>query len=77
LKKNVFEILSSNTFEVNLKIQNTFFQSISNTKCIQTDNCRFFSTVENVITVYVHDVKQSTLLRAYIPHLGGVGRLLG
>jgi len=41
-EKNVFEILSSNTFEVNLKIQNTFFQSISNTKCIQTDNCRFF-----------------------------------
>jgi len=37
----------------------------------------FFSTVENVITVYVHDVKQSTLLRAYIPHSGRVGRLLG
>jgi len=36
-----------------------------------------FSTVENVITVYVHNVKQSTLLRAYIPHSGRVGRLLG
>ena len=70
-ENNVFEILLSNTFEVGLKIQNTkyFFSNkcISNTKYIRTGNCAF-STVENVITVYVHDVKQSTLLRAYSLH---------
>jgi len=78
-EKNVFEILLSNTFEVGLKIQNTkyFFSNVFQIqKNIRTGNCRF-STVENVLTVYVYNVKQSTLFRAYIPHSGRVGRLLG
>jgi len=60
-------------------MQNTkyFFPNVFQIQNTSGPATAVFSTVENVITVYVHDVKQSALLRAYIPHSGRIKRLLG
>jgi len=62
LLKNVFEILLSNTLKVGLKIQNTkyFFPNVSQIQNTSGQATAVFSTVENIITVYVRDVIQHT-----------------
>ena len=69
--KYVFEILLSNTFELVLKIQNTFFQMYFKYKIHADRQLPFLSTVENVI---VHTTQSLQFCYKPVNHIWHSGR---